>query len=247
MRQMMEGVVLHGTGQTAILNGYTSAGKTGTAQKIDPVTHRYSATKLIASFVGFAPVNDPAVTILVVLDSPAGAHQGGQVAGPVFTQVAEKVLAYLNVRRDAEVMSSQRLKLRAAAQSANSDDSSPDRLGESGELLAMIDQADEPPHKVDKTVQPRLLPVQEALAEPSPDSPDPTGAGNTTKGSVVVEDTDSVVAPSFIGKSVRAAAETAEQAGLEIKAIGTGIAQQQAPAAGTRVPEGGVVTILFAR
>src|SRR6185437_4832676 len=100
MRAMLEGVVLGGTGKLAQLDGYTSAGKTGTAQKVDPATGRYSATHLIASFVGFAPVNNPAVTILVQLDSPVGQHEGGAVAAPVFKRIAEQVLAYRNVAHD---------------------------------------------------------------------------------------------------------------------------------------------------
>ena len=100
MRAMLEGVVLRGTGKLAQLDGYTTAGKTGTAQKIDPATGRYSATQLIASFVGFAPINNPAVTVLVQLDSPVGAHEGGSVAAPAFRHIAEQVLAYRNVPHD---------------------------------------------------------------------------------------------------------------------------------------------------
>ena len=92
--------MLQGTGKRAQLDGYTSAGKTGTAQKIDPATGRYSATQLIASFVGFAPINNAAITVLVQLDSPAGSHEGGSVAAPVFKRVAEQVLAYRNVPHD---------------------------------------------------------------------------------------------------------------------------------------------------
>ncbi|MGA8144492.1 MAG: penicillin-binding transpeptidase domain-containing protein [Candidatus Acidiferrales bacterium] len=103
VRQMMETVVLEGTGKPAQLNGYTAAGKSGTAQKIDPATGRYSPNQYNASFVGFAPVNDPVVTILVVLDSPEGAHHGGQVGGPVFKRIAEQVLAYLDVPHDVPV------------------------------------------------------------------------------------------------------------------------------------------------
>jgi membrane peptidoglycan carboxypeptidase len=97
---MMENVVLEGTGKPAQLSGYTAAGKSGTAQKIDPATGRYSATQYNSSFVGFAPVNDPVISILVVLDSPVGAHHGGEVGGPVFKRVAEQVLAYLAVPHD---------------------------------------------------------------------------------------------------------------------------------------------------
>jgi cell division protein FtsI (penicillin-binding protein 3) len=100
VREMMEGVVLEGTGKPAQLDGYTAAGKSGTAQKIDPATGRYSTTQYNSSFVGFAPVNDPAIAILVVLDSPVGVHHGGEVGGPVFKRVAEQVLAYLGVPHD---------------------------------------------------------------------------------------------------------------------------------------------------
>ena len=70
MRKMMEGVVLVGTGKPARLNGYSSGGKTGTAQKIDPATHLYSKTKHIASFIGIAPVNSPVISIAVIIDNP---------------------------------------------------------------------------------------------------------------------------------------------------------------------------------
>lgn len=100
MREMMEAVVLEGTGKPARLDGYTAAGKSGTAQKIDPATGRYSRDQYVASFVGFAPVNNPVVTVLVVLDSPEGLHHGGQVGGPAFKSIAEQVLAYLDVPHD---------------------------------------------------------------------------------------------------------------------------------------------------
>ena len=100
LRRLMEGVILNGTGSLARLDGWTAAGKTGSAQKIDPATGRYSPTQLIASFTGFAPINNPAVTVLVTLDSPVGEHEGGQVAAPVFKRIAEQVLAYMDVPRD---------------------------------------------------------------------------------------------------------------------------------------------------
>jgi cell division protein FtsI (penicillin-binding protein 3) len=100
VRGMMETVVLSGTGKLAQLNGYTAAGKSGTAQQIDPNTGRYSPNKYIASFVGFAPVNEPAMTILIVFDSPQGAHHGGEIGGPVFKRIAEQVLAYMDVDHD---------------------------------------------------------------------------------------------------------------------------------------------------
>ena len=99
MRKMMEGVVLFGTGSTAQLNGYSAAGKTGTAQKIDPATRTYSKTKYVASFVGFAPVSDPAITVAIIMDSPTkGGHFGHEASAPVFQDLAQQILEYLGVR-----------------------------------------------------------------------------------------------------------------------------------------------------
>jgi len=103
LRNMLEGVTLHGTARKAQLDGYTAAGKTGTAQKIDPKTRTYSATKYIGSFVGFAPVNHPAVVIIVVIDEPEGAYHGGDVAAPVFREIAEQILPDLSVSPDVEM------------------------------------------------------------------------------------------------------------------------------------------------
>ncbi|MGC2621097.1 MAG: penicillin-binding protein [Acidobacteriaceae bacterium] len=104
MRQMMEGVVLYGTGRNAQLDGYSAGGKTGTAEKIDPKTHTYSKTKYVASFVGFAPVSDPAVTIAIVMDSPTKvSHYGATVSAPVFHDLAQQILEYLGVPHDQEL------------------------------------------------------------------------------------------------------------------------------------------------
>ncbi|MGA3262609.1 MAG: penicillin-binding protein [Terracidiphilus sp.] len=103
MRKMMEGVVLYGTGKAAQLNGYSSGGKTGTAQKIDPATGRYSKTLHIASFAGMAPVNNPVIAMAVVIDSPQGDYYGATDAAPVFAEVAQQVLEYLGVAHDIDV------------------------------------------------------------------------------------------------------------------------------------------------
>ena len=97
MQDMMARVVTEGTGKAALPKGYTAAGKTGTAQKMDPATRTYSTHDFVASFVGFAPVDAPLFTILVVLDSPRGQYHGGDVAAPVFRRVSEQILAYRNL------------------------------------------------------------------------------------------------------------------------------------------------------
>ena len=109
LRGMLEGVTLAGTAKKAQLDGYSAAGKTGTAQKIDPRTRAYSSTKFVGSFVGFAPVSNPQVVIIVVMDEPAGAYHGGDVAAPVFREVAEQILPGLGVMPDIEIKSAPQL------------------------------------------------------------------------------------------------------------------------------------------
>ncbi len=93
---LLEGVVLPGgTGALAALDGVSVAGKTGTAQQIDPATGRYAADRVVSSFVGFAPSRRPAVVILVVIDNPDGRGWGSTVAAPVFRRVAEATLRHL--------------------------------------------------------------------------------------------------------------------------------------------------------
>lgn len=93
-----EGVLLRGTAKGAGLEGYRAAGKTGTAQKI--VNGQYSSEKYLSSFIGYAPLPHPRITILVQIDEPKGAIYGGKVAAPVFQQIAQQVLIQLRVPPD---------------------------------------------------------------------------------------------------------------------------------------------------
>ncbi len=103
LRDMLQEVTIDGTGTKASVVGYTTAGKTGTAQKIDPVSHRYVRGHYAAWFGGFVPAAHPALVIVVMVDEPKGAHQhGGDVSAPVFSRVADPVLRYLNVLPDHE-------------------------------------------------------------------------------------------------------------------------------------------------
>lgn len=97
LNRMLERAVAEGTGGGASVPGYRVAGKTGTAQKIDPETRAYSDTRFIASFVGYVPAEDPRLAMLVILDEPQGEAWGGVVAAPVFRRIAEQVLPYLGV------------------------------------------------------------------------------------------------------------------------------------------------------
>jgi cell division protein FtsI (penicillin-binding protein 3) len=100
VRKILQKVVESGTGLKAKPSGYTAAGKTGTAQKIDPRTGTYSHDEYVSSFVGFVPATAPKLVILVMVDSPEGVVWGGSVAAPIFKAVAEQSLSYLQVPPD---------------------------------------------------------------------------------------------------------------------------------------------------
>lgn len=97
LTDILEGVVTIGTGRKAAVPGYRVAGKTGTAQKIDPRTGAYSSSLLVGSFVGYVPAEDPRLAIVVVIDEPKAEAWGGVVAAPVFRRIAEQVLPHLGV------------------------------------------------------------------------------------------------------------------------------------------------------
>lgn len=102
LKSMLEGVVMQGTGKAAKVGGYRAAGKTGTAQKVDEKTGRYSNTRYVASFAGFAPVENPELACVVSIDEPVGAHHGGDVAAPVFARVVADALRVLGVAPDGD-------------------------------------------------------------------------------------------------------------------------------------------------
>ena len=210
LRDMMESVILEGTGKPAKLDGYTAAGKSGTAQKIDPATGRYSPNQYVASFVGFAPVNRPVITVLVVLDSPVGLHYGGDVGGPVFKRIAQKVLTYLEVPHDVPA--------------------APD--------VETAKNRQSPPRPASALETSRAR-FQAAAAKNQRTS--------TTAPMVAFENRDVVDVPDFSGKTLRSVTETCLQLGLVPSLIGNGVALEQSPEAGTRLPRGGSVTVRFGR
>jgi cell division protein FtsI (penicillin-binding protein 3) len=103
LRSMLREVVVAGTGKRAQLDGYSSAGKTGTAWKFDPAIKAINRAKYVSSFIGFAPADKPAITIAVVMDEPKlGGRDGGGAAAPAFREIAQTVLPELGVSPDLE-------------------------------------------------------------------------------------------------------------------------------------------------
>lgn len=104
LKVMLREVVLSGTGRRAQLNGYTAAGKTGTAWKFNAKSKSVDASKYISSFIGMAPADDPQILVAVVMDEPkAGARDGGFVSAPVFKEIAQRILQEMKVPTDAPI------------------------------------------------------------------------------------------------------------------------------------------------
>ena len=290
MRMMMQGIVTEGTGKLAALNGYSSAGKTGTAQKIDVATHTYSHTKLVASFAGFAPVSNPAISIAVVIDTPTAggeaAHYGGAASAPVFADVAQQVLEYLGVPHDQPLKTKKELLI---AQKEVVDDSSSDSTAD---LNAMFDDVNSLPADDPLRTPSNAAASEVAVNEKPIVAPTAKVAGKTSgivsllpakvlaafqadggtqsisdegasarlapakgvpavsvkdKGSVVVDAGLRVPVPSFEGMGLRGVVERADTIGLRVQAVGSGLAREQVPAAGTLVPAGTEVIVRFNR
>jgi cell division protein FtsI (penicillin-binding protein 3) len=280
MRMMMQGIVVEGTGKEAALNGYSSAGKTGTANKVDLVTHTYSHTKLVASFAGFAPVSSPAISVTVVIDTPTvGASKyGGAVSAPVFANVAQQVLEYLGVPHDQPLKTKKEIMV---AQKETADDTPSESTAD---LTAMFDDvnslpADDPlrtsansaaatvaSRNVDKNQGAQdLLPARVVAAFQANGGTNSamTDAGDVSehlslpksgpavqvkeKGAVVVNGGLQIPVPSFEGAALRSVVERADSVGLRVQAVGSGLAREQVPAAGTMVPAGTEVVVRFTR
>ncbi len=221
MRRMLQAVVERGTGTPARLNGYSAAGKTGTAQKIDP-SGNYSKSHYVASFVGFAPARKPAVTILVVIDSPVGAIYGTDVAAPAFRSIAEQTLGYLNVPQDNP---SRWLQVASSAPAGSPRQTRGDRAGILTPNSELIGVATSPVQPVSYT-QP---------------------AAETARGTVLLTGGPLTTVPDFSDLAVRRVAEECQELGLELNLSGSGLAVKQKPIAGARVPQGTPVWVIFAR
>ncbi len=271
MRKMMEGVVLYGTGKPARLNGYSSGGKTGTAQKIDPLTHRYSKTMHVASFAGIAPVNAPVIAVAVILDNPKGDYYGGVASAPVFAQVAQRTLEHLGIAHDVDLQVS-----KPAEKSVKPRDVEPEQehTGDVSALMAAVNDlpTDDPLREaVDasraEAKEARETPATRAKAADAAvkgelaaekrvkrdGSAAPGGEGsskvaNTTQTvAVPVAIAGAVKVPALVGKSVREVVEQVAMAGLMLQVDGRGLVRSQEPAAGSAVRPGAEVIVHCAR
>ena len=225
MRQMMEGVVLVGTGSRARLAGYSSGGKTGSAQIFDFATKHYTHT-YNGSYMGFAPLTNPSVVVVVTLNGTHGeAGFGGQAAAPVFKVVAGEALRIFDVPKDLPEAEKARTQV---ARNEDLDDLAIADLGANGpNILEDGDDDDAPPG------------AAAATAAPVP--------ANAAAGTMVVKGPPGPTVPNFRGKTMRDVLAEAAARGLVILPDGSGIARVQYPAPGTPLHEGDRIRVQFAR
>jgi len=219
MRKMMEGVVLVGTGKKAKLSGYSTAGKTGSAQIFDYATGRYTHS-YNASFMGFAPVTNPAIVVVVTLNGTHGTGGfGGAVAAPVFHEVAAEALRVLDAPRDLP---------------DNAPDTPETKVADLDEV-PIVDGPAEPPVLEEAEAQPPALPSASPVfgPPPPPAPPAPRQTGPT--------------APNFIGLSMRSVVALAQAQGLPVVLAGTGIVRTQQPPPGAVLHGGERIRVDLAR
>jgi membrane peptidoglycan carboxypeptidase len=227
MRQMMEGVVLHGTGTKARLDGYTSGGKTGTAQIFDFKTHSYTH-KYNSSFMGFAPLNNPAIVIVATLNGTA--LMGAEASAPVFKGVATAALRFLDVPKDLPDFVAKPDDGKTPA-----DDLAIADLGGSGNPL-------------DDDEQPAQMAGIGAAATAAQQPPAVPGVAMEippvlSKAAVVTGPR----APDFAGKTLRDVLEQSAALGIQVEFTGSGLAAAQQPAPGTPLRQGERIRVQFAR
>jgi cell division protein FtsI (penicillin-binding protein 3) len=221
MRHMMEGVVLTGTGRNARLDGYSVAGKTGTAQIADNATHKYTHF-YNSSFMGFAPVADPAIVIVVTANGATG-HDGfgAEVSAPVFKTVAEAALRYLGVPKDLPDSSPN-------PDNGKVDDNDVAAIADLGSDPPPLDSSDESPDNGTDSGDQRVF-----LQGPPSGAP----ASGVLVGPRV---------PNFVGMTLRGVAQEAAADGIPVVFQGHGVARAQAPLAGGMLASGQKVRVEFA-
>jgi cell division protein FtsI (penicillin-binding protein 3) len=220
MRQMMEQVILEGTGKTARLDGYTAGGKTGTAQIFDFVYRHYTHT-YNGSFIGFAPVTNPAVIAAVTLNGTRGeAGFGAEVAIPTWKAVVTEALRILDVPKDLPDNPAPATEI---AQNPKELNDLPIDLG-SGQPNILEDTDDDEP----------AAPQAQAFVGPRlPVAPPAAPAAGTV--------------PNFRGMTLRAVLAEAAAKGLSIQPDGTGVARVQSPPPGAVLHRGERIRVQFAR
>lgn len=227
---MLESVVSDGGGRNAYIPGFRVGGKTGTAQVPKPGGGYYS-DKYIASFSGFAPVDDPKVAVFISVHNPQGkyGHYGSQVAGPAFRNMAEDILYYLDVRPQTEATSVPAQAIEVPNLVGDTSAEALERLRDTGLNIRLDGQGakilDQTP-KAGVKVPPGSTVIVH-MGEKLPSAGEP------------------VQVPDVSGLSLRDASVKLSAVGLQVQAVGSGIAVSQSPVHGTVITAGSIVRVEF--
>lgn len=230
--RMLESVVSNGTGSKAYVAGYRVGGKSGTAQK--PGVGGYQEGKYIASFCAVAPVDDPRVVMLVMIDEPGGdLYQGGQVAAPLLQPIMADTLRYLGVVSQVTDIKTDKIDIKAE------------------QMVSVPDVANLTAEEAKKVISVAGLKYELGGTGVYIGKQTPAAFSQVPVGTKVLLDTvqssdgDTVVVPDLTGKYVREVAEILNAMGLKVKTSGSGTAYQQYPIPGTKVKRGDVVDVAF--
>ncbi|WP_418790571.1 stage V sporulation protein D [Phosphitispora sp. TUW77] len=231
---ILEKVVNSGTGKNAYLAGYRVAGKTGTAQKAGP--GGYVQGKYVASFAGFAPADDPRIAILVIIDEPKpGLHYGGQLAAPVFKNIAKDALRYLNVTPE---LSEEEIQKREDQTQVLVPDLVNTALEDAQVILR------------EAGLQARIEGEGNWVNNQQPKAGAKIPAGSEViiylgqRGGDIPEGQERTV-PDLTGMTMREAGQLLGSLGLHLNPEGTGIAVEQNLPPGTKLKSGASVTVIF--
>lgn len=239
--QLLENVVFKGTGKNAFVEGYRAAGKTGTAQVVAE-RGGYASGRYVASFTGFAPVNDPKIAVLIMIAEPqGGAYYGGVVAAPVFSPLALDILRYLGVpeqknlprpktnpwqveeeRIEVEVPNVVNLPLEEAQKILRGAGLAFETRGQGRMVYGQIPESG----ALVLTGTTVILDLSGA------------GGSKTKQG-------EQVSVPNLKRMTIREAGNLLESLGLKLEPVGSGLADTQSPAAGQKMPRGSTVKVEF--
>ena len=234
---MVEVTQAGGTAPQAAIPGFTVAGKTGTSQKIDPVTKAYSRSLYVASFVGFAPADAPEVVVLVVVDEPKKSIYGGRVAAPAFQRIATAALSSLGVHPD-DPEGRQAFLDRAKAAPALPPAAEAALAASGG---AEVEPAVTIETGLSETARAMLgmaAPLEEAVSAPTAEAPgawDDGGADDTPEKAAAKGQR----MPNFAGLRVREVLNRTADVDCDLVLHGTGRVVKQAPRPGTIIEQGG--------
>lgn len=236
MRNILERVVSEGGASKAAVPGYRFAGKTGTAQKVGN-TGGYESGKYVASFVGFGPLEEAPIAMLVVIYEPKGSYYGGEVAAPVFSEIMREIVQYYNI-------------IPSAKPGAVAGQSTPNAIT----LSTVPECLHLPVTEASRILRESGFAVRvEGNGERVIDVVPAVGK-QTNKGSMVtlyaaaqnsLAEGETLV-PNLQGKTIRETGELLSRAGLHFYPIGSGFAIQQEPAFGAKLRVGSTVTVYFA-